>query len=199
MLKLLSSFNATIKIVPKGSNLLILCFTGILLFCLGSGFFFILKRVDYWPPLIAAGVILIVIIFVWCLSRREIDENLIPPINISRSSGTDSTAISMPHRVITDLENVAILERICSAILHRSPLPEPDGLVDEGGNPIPESKDRATEIIQAVNNQVNETIDAIQSYANISRDQGENAQEKIDYEPNIEDVKHVNRTVDQLC
>jgi len=48
------------------------------------------------------------------------------------------------------------MERLFTAISHRAPLPEPDGLVDSQGNPIPNTESEAKNRVAKVNAEAQE-------------------------------------------
>lgn len=153
MLKFLSKINTKISLIPKGSHVVILCLVGVLLFCLASTFFFVYHEKNYWPSLIVSILLLIVIILLWFLSRHDIDGSSIPSVNIFTTDGTKSTTVSMHHRSIPEGDRLSAFLQVLSQVLNRSPLPEPDGLVDSDGEPVPESIDEAQQRVEAANNQ----------------------------------------------
>ena len=53
------------------------------------------------------------------------------------------------------------LSTILSIILHRSPLPEPDGLIDEKGVPVPQSQKEASDRVAAANRSANEIVEKL--------------------------------------
>ena len=197
MLKFLSSMRTSIKFAPKGSQVVILFLTLIFGFCLMIGFFFIWNNVDYWLPFVCAALIFPVIIFLWLRSHRDIDESYMPPFSISNSDGTNSTTLSLPHRAALSKENLDALERLFSVIQYRSPLPQPDGLVDERGNPVPQSMAEALERVDSANNQVTGLVDSLESYISTRENREENAQTRLNIEPDFREVNEVNRLSDE--
>ena len=161
MLRFISKIGAKIDISPRGSHVVILCLVVALLFCLAATFFFIHHEKNYWPSLIIALVILAVIVLLWFLSRRDIDGESIPPVNISMTNGAKSTTLSLHHRSITEEDSRAALLQILSQALNRSPLPEPDGLVDHDGKPLPESIDEARQRVDAANSQSEQILNTV--------------------------------------
>ena len=161
MLRFISRIRAKVDTNPRGSHVVILCLVGVLLFCLAATFFFIYDEKNYWPPLVLSLVILVVIVLFWFFSRRDIDGGSIPPVNISMTDGTRSTTLSLHHRSITEGHSRAALLQILSHVLNRSPLPEPDGLVDHDGKPVPESIDEAKQRVDAANNQSEQILNSV--------------------------------------
>ena len=161
MLKFISKIGAKVDINPKGSHVVILCLVGALLFCLTATFFFIYHEMNYWPSLIFSLVLLAIIVLLWFLSYQDIDGRSIPPVNISMTDGAKSTTLSLHHRSITEGDSRAALLQVLSQALNRSSLPEPDGLVDHEGQPIPESVDEAKRRVDAANSQSDQILNTI--------------------------------------
>ena len=171
MFRLISKIGAKISVNPKGSHAVILCLVGVLLFCLSATFFFIYDEKNYWPPLIFSLVLLAIIVLLWFLSHRDIDGGSIPPVNISTTDGTKSTTLSLHHRSIPEGGALAAFLQALSQVINRSPLPEPDGLVDHDGKPIPESVDEAKQRVDAANSQSEQILNTIFPDSTSSRNQ----------------------------
>lgn len=161
MLRLFSKFNTRIRVSPKGSHAIILSLVGVLLFCLATTFFFIYHEKNYWPSLILSVAILIVIVLLWLSSRQDVDGSSIPSVNISTTDGTNSTTVSMHHRSIAEGDRLTAFLQVLSQVLNRSPLPEPDGLVDSDGKPVPQSIDEARQRIESANNQSEQILNTV--------------------------------------
>ncbi len=161
MLRLFSKFNTRISVSPKGSHAIILSLVGVLLFCLATTFFFIYHEKNYWPSLILSVAILIVIVLLWLSSRQDVDGSSIPSVNISTTDGTNSTTVSMHHRSIAEGDRLTAFLQVLSQVLNRSPLPEPDGLVDSDGKPVPQSIDEARQRIESANNQSEQILNTV--------------------------------------
>ena len=197
MRELITNVRALISIAPKGSQIVPLSLVLVLLFCLGCSFFFAWKGVNYWLPLVVAALLLIVVVLLWLLSAQRVDDASLPPVNISSSDGTHSTAISLHHGSLPALQDAETLERLLSILRHRKPLPEPDGLIDEDGQPIPRSQGEAQAKVEAANRQAQECLDDIRSLSEIPGDWNKLTQPGIDSEMATIEVGKFNETTEE--
>ena len=193
MSKLMAKVKASISLVPTGSHVVILSLIGILALCLGCAFIFIWYSVDYWPPLISAGILFAAVVLFWLRSHRHVDDRFVPPVEMSMTDGTNSTTLSMHPRGLPAGQQLKLIERAMSAMQHRKPLPEPDGLVDEKGIPIPLSQEEARQRVEAANNEVRDATGAMESHLNASEQQNEIAQHRLTVEPDLEEIKEINK------
>ena len=164
--KLHSNIKASANLTPKGSHVVVFSLVLMLGICLLAAFILIFFDKNYWPPLIAAVVILIVIVLLWFSSYEDIDSDSVPSVNISSSEGSSSTMLSVHRRGIPNSEEFEMIVRAFSQLRHRSPLPNPDGLIDNTGSPIPNSVETAQERVRTANNQVEKA--AGRTYAQFS-------------------------------
>lgn len=193
MQKLQTKVEASVNIVPKGSQVVILSLIAILAFCLACTFFFVWKGVDYLVPAIASVIVLTVIVLLWKLSARHVDDASIPPVNIASTDGDTSTAISLHHRSLPAVQDQQLLANLLSIVQHRKPLPEPDGLVDSKGNPVPQSQGIARNRIQAANEQAQQMIDQVRSMYSPDQEERKLTQSSNEFEPEIGEGTQFNK------
>ena len=196
MSKLIPRVKASISIIPTGSHVVILALVGILALCLICSFLFIWHNVDYWPPLVFSGILLVAIVFLWLHSHRHVDDRFLPPAEVTIKDGITETTISMHPRGLSSSEQLNNFEKILSVIQHQGLLPEPDGLVDENGIPVPRSEEEARQIVDAVNYEVKQKFDAMNSHPNVFDQPNETMQSRLSIEPKLEEIKETNRPSD---
>lgn len=192
--EMLSKVKASVRIVPTGSHVVILSLVIVLGICLTFVYFLISDDQDYWPILVFSGLILVAIVIFWLRSHRDIDISPDSVIKISKKDGTGSKSISVPAKGALPIEKLEDLERIISTMMYSSPLPEPDGLIDSEGNPIPDSSEEAKRRIIAANSQVREFVDQFFSDTYKFDDSNNVAQKKLAGNPDISEIKLVNRS-----
>ena len=155
-----TKINASVSLTPPGSHVVILSLIAILGISLVATFAFVFYDANYWIPLIVSTVILIVIVVFWLRSHRDIDHASITPTTLSTTDGNNSTAISLHPRAKSSAEELAALERILSTMRNRSLLPDPDGLVDDKGQPVPNSQHDARERIASTNDRTRKEFES---------------------------------------
>ena len=197
MQKLRMNVKALVNIVPKGSQVVPLSFVMVGALCLACTCFFVWKGVDYVIPLVAAVVLLVVAALMWIMSAQRVDDASIPPVNITSTDGVNSTAISLHHRALPALQNAHLLERLLLTVQHRKPLPEPDGLVDKDGIPVPHSQNAAQKKVEAANQQAQRGIDEILSLYQMPQNQQVPTQSSTDCGPEITEVGKFNASSDE--
>ena len=183
----------SVSIVPTGSHVVILGLVGILALAFGVSFLFIWYDLNYWPPLISAFLLLGVIVFLWHRSHRHVDDSFLPPDELTFKHGITETAISIHPGGLAPSEQFKFIEKILSVLQHQRLLPEPDGLVNEKGNPIPRSEEKARKIVNAVNSEVKQKFDAMNPHRNVIDQPNETMQSRLSIEPNLEEIKETNR------
>lgn len=139
-----------IDLKPERSQVFVVTLALISAICLSVGFLFLWFKPEYsWVPLTVGLCIVAGSIYTWQESHKDIDLANATPTSISdKRSGVD---ITTDTRVLAAPEIVRHLERLFSSLSHRIPLPEPDGLVDNRGSPLPGKKQEAIERVQKVN------------------------------------------------
>ena len=196
MFKLLSRMKALIRIAPTGSHVVLLSLVGVLALCLFSTFSFIRDGIDYCVPLAFAAVLFCAVVWLWLRSQRHLDDAPKPPITMSYRDGNTSTKVSIHLGGLRPNEQLAVLERGLSALQHRKPLPEPDGLVDEHGRPVPQSEEEARHRVEVANRvalagtNTNADLSAVESSA-------ERAQPALIVEPQPTQFDDTNRPSDE--
>ncbi len=166
---------------------------GILALSLIFAFVLILLALNYLPMLIIFGIVLAVIAFFWFPSHRHVDDKSLPPALVKIKDGNSETTVSMHPRGLPSSEQLDNFEKILSMVQHQRLLPEPDGLVDQKGTPVPESKEEARQIIDAVNSEVKKKFDAMNMHPNDLDQPNETMQSGAFVEPKLEDIKETNR------
>ena len=143
-----------ITLRPQGSQVILLAFVLLSCICILVGFYFLWSANSAWPiPILIGATVALATLFAWFHSRRDIDLH-----------GAASTEITTPEglRVSTDprtLASPALLQGLTNALQilsHREQLPDPDGLVNEDGDPVQGSKAEAVSIVRAVNDDIRE-------------------------------------------
>jgi hypothetical protein len=122
-----------------------------------AGFIFLWHKPSLsWVPISVGILVLFFSAGGWFYSQKDVDYEASVPTYFADSEGnqliTDTRAFSSPTMVQS-------LEKIFSGLSHRKPLPDPDGLVDESGTPIPNSKSEAQKRVRDVNMAAQEITD----------------------------------------
>ena len=193
MSKLSPRIKASISLIPTGSQVVVLALVGIFALCLFCSFLFIWHNVNYWPPLIFSFMLFVAIVFLWLRSHRQVDDRTLPLAEVSIKDEIGERKISMHPRGLPSKELLKNFETILSITQNQKPLPDPDGLVDENGSPIPQSKKKARQNVDAVNNQVKQKLDAMNSHSSVFDQPNETMQSALYIEPNLEEFKKINR------
>lgn len=87
-------------------------------------------------------------VYAWFQSQPDSDLHHSHPASIQLPDGTSVTADS---RLLLKTEGIAALVRLCSEVISRRPLPNPDGLVDLKLLPIQDSKEDAVKLTSQLN------------------------------------------------
>lgn len=153
-----TNLNASVNIKPKGSQSIVFLLTIAFIVCLVAGFVFTIWDKNYWPPFGFAGVLLLVVVILWLRSHRDIDTPPPPPTNIVSADGTSVTSISTDSNLVSSIGGIEGLSSLLSIVVHRMPLPEPDGLVDNQGKPIPQTESEARDRVETANKTAVEII-----------------------------------------
>lgn len=95
-----------------------------------------------------AALSLVAVLFGWFRSQSDIDMEGSHPTSFTTPSGV---TVATDSRLLRSPDGVASLIQSAEGILHRQPLPEPDGMVDKDFIPILKSKDLAVTRINEIN------------------------------------------------
>ncbi|MBV6409342.1 MAG: hypothetical protein GAKPKEKM_00082 [Rhodocyclaceae bacterium] len=141
--------SATVDLKPTRSQPFLVSLTilaGISVIC-GTGLLS-LGNPAGWGLLAFAAVSIGAGVWAWRQSQPDVDLENAQPTSFTLPDGTSVVADA---RLLRSLEGTTALVRLIEGVLHRRPLPEPDGLVDSNGQPIPDSKAAAAALIHKVN------------------------------------------------
>lgn len=147
-----ANVNANFSIKPELSQSALITILLISCFSLAVGLFFLWHDKNYsWVPITISLGLIIISFIGWWRSQKMIDMGNSNPTHIYDSQGnkliTDTRTLESGNAI----KNIGILFQ---SIGSRQPLPLPDGLIDEKGNLIPESRVDAENKI----NQINENL-----------------------------------------
>jgi hypothetical protein len=118
--------------------------------CLLAGFAFL--RFDPWLSFVPFGFAIILIVLTawgWLHSQADVDMANSAPASISADS--DLVRIQFDPRTLNNKFAIDNLCTILSNVVHREPLPEPDGIVDSSGRPLPDSREDAASRVREIN------------------------------------------------
>ena len=192
-----ANLRASANIIPKGSHVVIVALIILLAICLLTGFLFLWFKPEHYsysiPPFVFSVVFIILIAWFWFVSYKNIDSHLSSPTSITLRDDDTYLALTTDASSIRTPEGIEALERCLSMARQRRPLPEPDGLVDEKGRPIPESNQEAIERIRALNNIVHEMSEMIFKHSEkTTKDEGV-VQRRSEHEPIPEEMIKLNK------
>lgn len=156
-----ANFNTEVVVSSSKSQSVIVIVSLAATVCYLVGFAFIWFEKNYiWVPF-AAGTLLYLFVFcAWYKAQSDTDLESSVPTSISDSRGT---TVSTDARSLKSPALIQLLYNVFECAANREPLPEPDGLVDAFGQPIPNSKAAATEKVDQANKKAQESVDTMQS------------------------------------
>ena len=192
-----SKIRTSVNLSPAGSHVVIVSLVGVDALCFLSAFIFIWHNKNYWPPFGVACALLLIIAFLWLRSHRHIDDGSSSPLVLSKKEGDTSTKISIPLRGMHQRQLAALYERMLSTFQNRKPLPEPDGLIDDEGQPVPDSVGEARQQVEAVNHEWERVVDTLENRPSFSPQFEEGAQPASIVAPEPSQLDSVNRKGDR--
>lgn len=128
---------------------------------------------SYFLSLGGACICLLVGVGLYLLSRRDSDLQRAHPFGMTLGSGSNQVAITADSRSLPTLDYLKGILTYWSGLLEREPLPEASGMVDNKGNPIPNSKAAARGVVQAANDLARAQIQEVSSQIAASQAAGE--------------------------
>ena len=185
MLNLMNKTKILFDISPKGSQVVIVSIVVVLFFSIISALIFDFTGKDPSLPVIFSAISGVIIIIFWLISRKDIDNTALPVWSLTNISGARTTQLDMHPGSLSSQQKMKVLEKFLSNIQHRAPLPEPDGLVDKSGNPIPNSKEEARERVELANKQANEIRNKILSNTDVIEERNDIGKQEIIHSPEI--------------
>lgn len=161
----LGGFDAKFSIVPLKSHSFLVALLFVSIFCLAVGFYFLWNEKGYaWVPLCVGVGLSAAGVFGWFSSRHEVDMEGAVTTEIANVNGI---SVKTDSRSLSSQETVNNLEKLILAMNHRIPLPHANGLVDDLGNPIPNSDGEANRVVDSINSDVRENMSLVGSLKNI--------------------------------
>lgn len=147
-----AQFAANLSLRPRGSQTLLTVLAVIAALALFTGFYFLWHKPNLaWVPLII-GVLGFAACFVgWYRAQPHVD--LESPKATSILSHETGMEIHTDSRTLASRQAVQGLGELFSTLAQRQPLPEPDGLVDSAGAPVPNSKEDAAARVRTANSE----------------------------------------------
>jgi len=113
----------------------------------------------WWPVGLGVAAMLASGYF-WICARRDSEWADAIPTNIQMRN--NNLVLSTDPRLIADKSALENLAALCQVLTYQRKLPEPDGLVDNNCEPVPETKDAAVERAKKINLLVEEIHAAFQ-------------------------------------
>ena len=147
-----AKFRTSIRVSPKGSQVVIVLLIISFIICLLAGFIFLWYVHPYtWIPFGGAIVLLAIVVKLWLISQKDVDLPSPFPTSIESDDGKQRLTFLTDSKVFSAPQLLQLIEEWFSIVNNRRPLPAPDGLVDREGEPVPGSKDQASEKVEDVN------------------------------------------------
>ena len=141
--------NTDIELKPQGSQTVLVVSTMLAGICLLSGFYFLWKdKGSAWVPLLIGVGIFGSVILSWFKSQKDIDLKRTSPTTLQNNDGV---LVQIDTRALMAPEGIQLLEKIMTIFANREPLPEPDGIIDSKGTPVPNSQNIAKGIVDRAN------------------------------------------------
>lgn len=154
------NIKAFLNMTPKGSHVLICILAVAFVGCLATEFlFYWIKSVHYWPAIIWGILLLGAVVFLWLLSHKDVDSGAPLPTTITRRKGSSVITVETDPTYVPFIQGMEALELLISMAHRRNPLPDPDGLIDDKGQMVPQSQQKALERIESINEQAKQAAD----------------------------------------
>lgn len=152
-----AKINADVSLSANKSQALPLALMGLSAISLVASLFFLAITPERcWLPVVFTIAFASVGVVLWTRSHKVSELDGGNPTEIFDSQrglrvSTDSRALESPVAV-------QHLAELLSQVAHRRPLPEPDGMVDGQGNPQPQKKIEAQELVSKINVQAESVV-----------------------------------------
>ena len=104
-----------------------------------------------WIPFTIFIFLIIIVGIGWWRSQNSIDMSNANPTQITDSNGNN---LITDTRVLESDNAIFQLGVLLQSFGARNPLPEPEGLVNENGERIPDTKDKAKEVVEEINSKL---------------------------------------------
>ena len=114
------------------------------------------RGIPIWLPFLFFVLLFITICIFWFLSHQQVDNKIKQSPELSVTEGNRSTNIILPQGALSSDDTLKLFENAITSTLYRKKLPVPDGLIDEKGDPVPQSKQEARHIVETINAQLHE-------------------------------------------
>ena len=149
--------NTDVALKPQGSQIVLVSSTILAGICLVISFYFLWMDKDHaWIPLLVGASIFTSVVISWFKSQKDTDLNHANPTTLQNNDGS---LVQIDTRALMTPEGIQLLEKIMSIFANREPLPEPDGMIDDKGNPVPDSQSRAKDIVDRANEEAKNLTD----------------------------------------
>lgn len=113
--------------------------------------------------------------WMWDKSHVNVDRSELPAVTIATHDGDRGATVAVPSQELRSPEAIDTLGRLVSSLQYRQPLPDANGIVDQGGKPIPDSEQQAVALTKELNEELRELRQAFLSHYN-----EENERSRID-------------------
>lgn len=185
-----ATLNTGLKVRPSRSQVVLALLTLVSAGCFFAGFAFLWEGKDNsWVPLSIGVCICVFVLFAWYRAQKDTDLENSSPTTFVDGSGNQ---ITTDTRALMSPDGVQNMERLFSVLAHRAPLPEPDGLIDSKGNPIPNTEEEARERVIKVNQEAQALTSEAVDILGMRSESEYGVQPLID-EPYSEDMVKVNK------
>lgn len=131
-----------------------MCTLGIAAMSLYFGFEFIRSGTAHpWVPFACAALTFLASVGLWLKSYQGVDSGVPPPaqIEVGNRDTDNFVSVTVDRRMLESEDDIAIFERLLSAVRYRQPLPDSDGLVNSDGTFVPNTKEEAGKKIEVTN------------------------------------------------
>ena len=184
MAKIAAKFLASAQLIPRGSQVVIVSLVIVLGICLVGAMIFLYFRPLYSiPPFAICAILTILVVKFWSVSHKNIDALSSSPTSLTHYDRGRLTTFTTDPSTLRSPEGIDAFGRVLSMAQKRKPLPEPGGLVNAKGEPIPESNLEAVERIRLVNELVAEIKEGILQTSQDEIEEDEYEQRQFDHEP----------------
>lgn len=148
-----AELKTNISVSPERSQVLLVAFAVVLIVCLVCGTILLGadKQIEGYALLVVALVIFFGTLWSWNQSQSDSDLAAGYPTQIALPDGT---SLSTDTRVLKSPLGIQSLIQVLHEATSRKPLPNPSALFDEKSGIIPNSSQKAAELVEQLNNDV---------------------------------------------
>lgn len=153
-----ASFKAQVSVTPPLSHSVLVVLILASMVPLIAGLYFLwYEKINTWVPFSIFFFLIAVVAIGWWKSQRLIDMGNVSQTTVSDQKGNQ---IITDSRMLESTNAIEHLGLLLQSMGVREPLPEPDGIVNNNGKILENSKQEANKMAEKINRQIKSDTDA---------------------------------------